>query len=97
MRFAEEHLQDDLAADTAVVGADSGEQGRAQCALRRRGHRVDTNLVLWFALGVTDILRAEHWPVMPVEKAGFHLLPVNFFDRNPALDVPSSQPKHCCH
>jgi primary-amine oxidase len=56
---------------------------------------VDTDVVLWFTLGVTHVPRAEDWPVMPVEKAGFHLLPVNFFDRSPALDVPASQAKHC--
>ncbi|MDY7090731.1 MAG: tyramine oxidase, partial [Actinomycetota bacterium] len=55
----------------------------------------DTDVVLWHTLGVTHIPRAEDWPVMPVEKAGFHLLPVNFFDKNPALDVPASEAKHC--
>ncbi|MBM2614708.1 primary-amine oxidase [Actinoplanes sp. LDG1-06] len=55
----------------------------------------DTDVVMWHTLGVTHIPRAEDWPVMPVEKAGFHLLPVNFFDKNPALDVPASEPKHC--
>ncbi|GAA4091359.1 primary-amine oxidase [Nocardioides kongjuensis] len=56
---------------------------------------VDTDVVLWHTLGVTHIPRAEDWPVMPVEKAGFMLLPVNFFDKNPALDVPATAPKHC--
>ncbi|MCO8277518.1 primary-amine oxidase [Actinoplanes sp. TRM 88003] len=55
----------------------------------------DTDVVLWHTLGVTHIPRAEDWPVMPVEKAGFHLLPVNFFDRNPALDVPPTEAKRC--
>jgi primary-amine oxidase len=55
----------------------------------------DTDIVLWHTLGVTHIPRAEDWPVMPVEKAGFHLLPVNFFDKNPALDVPPSKASHC--
>ncbi len=55
----------------------------------------DTDVVLWHTLGVTHIPRAEDWPVMPVEKAGFHLLPVNFFDKNPALDVPPSEAKSC--
>ena len=27
---------------------------------------------------------------MPVEYCGFHLVPVGFFDRNPALDAPTS-------
>jgi primary-amine oxidase len=58
---------------------------------------VDTDVVLWFTVGVTHIPRAEDWPVMPVEKVGFHLVPVNFFDRSPALDVPPSPAKHCCH
>jgi primary-amine oxidase len=31
---------------------------------------------------------------MPVEYIGFHLVPVGFFDRNPALDLPPS-PAHC--
>ena len=31
---------------------------------------------------------------MPVEYCGFHLLPVGFFDRNPALDV-APPPDHC--
>jgi primary-amine oxidase len=55
----------------------------------------DTDVVLWHTLGVTHIPRAEDWPVMPVEKVGFHLLPANFFDKNPALDVPPSEAKHC--
>jgi primary-amine oxidase len=31
---------------------------------------------------------------MPVESTGFVLVPVGFFDRNPALDVPPSA-EHC--
>jgi primary-amine oxidase len=49
---------------------------------------VDTDVVLWHTFGVTHIPRPEDWPVMPVEYAGFSLVPVGFFDRNPALDVP---------
>ena len=36
----------------------------------------------------------EDWPVMPVATIGFALKPVNFFDRNPALDVPPPVPHH---
>jgi primary-amine oxidase len=49
---------------------------------------VDTDVVLWHSFGVTHIPRPEDWPVMPVEYTGFSLVPVGFFDRNPALDVP---------
>jgi primary-amine oxidase len=50
-------------------------------------------LVVWHTFGVTHGPRPEDWPVMPVEYCGFHLAPVGFFDRNPALDVPP--PDHC--
>jgi primary-amine oxidase len=55
---------------------------------------VDTDVVLWHSFGVTHVPRPEDFPVMPVEYIGFHLKPVGFFDRNPALDVPPS--KHDC-
>ncbi len=51
---------------------------------------VDTDLVVWYSFGVTHIPRPEDWPVMPVEYAGFSLVPFGFFDRNPSLDVPPS-------
>ena len=38
---------------------------------------------------VTHLPRTEDWPVMPVETVGFHLKPANFFDVNPALDIPA--------
>ena len=53
----------------------------------------DTDVVLWHTFGVTHLPRPEDWPVMPVEYCGFHLVPVGFFGRNPALDVPA--PDHC--
>jgi primary-amine oxidase len=56
---------------------------------------VDTDLVLWHSFGVTHIPRPEQWPVMPVEYAGFMLVPVGFFDHNPALDVPPTVGEHC--
>lgn len=55
---------------------------------------VDTDVVVWCTFGVTHIARPEDWPVMPVERTGFSLTPLGFFDRNPALDLPRS-PGHC--
>jgi primary-amine oxidase len=49
---------------------------------------VNTNVVLWYTLGVNHVPRPEDWPVMPVRTVGFRLQPFGFFDRNPALDVP---------
>lgn len=61
----------------------------------------DTNVVLWYTLGVTHVTRMEDWPVMPVRYAGFMLQPVGFFERNPALDVPPPPLHHngeaCSH
>jgi primary-amine oxidase len=48
----------------------------------------NTDIVLWHTLGSHHIPRPEDWPVMPVERVGFVLKPVGFFDQNPALDVP---------
>jgi len=53
----------------------------------------NTDVVVWHTLGLTHVPRPEDWPVMPVEYCGFSLMPVGFFERNPALDVPPT--KHC--
>lgn len=58
---------------------------------------VDEDVVLWHTFGVTHVPRPEDWPVMPVEYTGFRLSPFGFFDRNPALDVPSSEVCHNGH
>ncbi|GAA0948890.1 primary-amine oxidase [Nonomuraea longicatena] len=52
------------------------------------------DVVLWHTFGLTHAPRPEDWPVMPVDRTGFTLRPVGFFDRNPALDVPAPQ-SHC--
>ncbi|GAA4971568.1 primary-amine oxidase [Kineococcus glutinatus] len=58
------------------------------------------DIVLWHTFGLTHFPRPEDWPVMPVDYAGFTLKPAGFFDRNPALGVPSSKPaaggEGCC-
>ncbi|HEY0387367.1 MAG TPA: primary-amine oxidase [Gaiellales bacterium] len=55
------------------------------------------DVVLWYSFGAHHIPRLEDWPVMPVAYCGFHLRPVGFFDRSPALDVPPPHPAHCAH
>jgi primary-amine oxidase len=46
------------------------------------------DVVVWYTFGITHVPRPEEWPVMSATTAGFKLLPVSFFSRNPALDVP---------
>ena len=48
------------------------------------------DVVVWATLGFTHIPRAEDFPVMPVEIHNIHLVPFNFFERNPALDIPQA-------
>lgn len=57
----------------------------------------NTDIVVWYTLGNLHIPRAEDWPVMPASYLGFMLKPVNFFNENPANDVPAATSKHKCH
>ena len=54
----------------------------------------NTDVVLWHVFGTNHIPRNEDWPVMPVERTGFHLKPSGFFARSPAIDVAPA-PKAC--
>jgi primary-amine oxidase len=49
------------------------------------------DVVAWYTFGITHIPRPEEWPVMSATTAGFKLVPVSFFTRNPALDVPRTR------
>ncbi|MFK4753702.1 primary-amine oxidase [Oceanobacter antarcticus] len=51
----------------------------------------NTDLVLWHTYGHTHICKPEDFPVMPVEYVGFKLKPNNFFDANPAMDLPAGK------
>ena len=57
----------------------------------------NTDLILWHVFGTNHIPRTEDWPVMPVERTGFHLKPSGFFRRSPGIDVAASEPveKNC--
>ncbi len=47
-----------------------------------------SDVVVWHTVGMHHVVRAEDWPVMPVMWHTFELRPFDFFDGNPALDVP---------
>ena len=53
------------------------------------------DVVVWYNMGITHIVRPEDWPVMNVHTIGFSLMPFGFFDRNPAASSKRSpeQPK----
>ncbi len=46
------------------------------------------DLVVWYNLGNTHVVRPEEWPILPVEWVSFELKPFNFFDHTPTLDWP---------
>jgi primary-amine oxidase len=48
----------------------------------------NTDIVLWYTLGNTHVVRPEEWPVLTTEWVSFELKPFNFFDRAPTLDLP---------
>ncbi|KAF2275509.1 copper amine oxidase [Westerdykella ornata] len=78
----------------------SGDEGIASWIKARRDSLQkasvrNQDIVVWHTFGSTHNPRIEDWPVMPCEKMVVGLKPVNFFDANPALDVPiSSQEKN---
>ncbi|KAH8727706.1 copper amine oxidase-like protein [Phaeosphaeriaceae sp. PMI808] len=69
----------------------------------RKDNVANDDLVVWNVFGLTHNPRVEDWPVMPVEIYQLHYKPSDFFDRNPAIDFPSSKnqasvlvEKECC-
>ncbi len=75
-------------------------QSRGGTGVRNWAERKDSlrggDPVLWVQFGINHIPRVEDFPVMPVETLKVMFRPVNFFDRNPALDVPpSTQAVNC--
>jgi primary-amine oxidase len=88
------YAADELRAAGDYPNQHSGGDGLPAFSAKDRSI-VDEDIVLWHTFGVTHIPRPEQWPVMPVEYTGFTLVPVGFFDRNPALDVPPTTTAHC--
>lgn len=54
----------------------------------------NTEIVCWLTVTSHHVPRPEDWPVMPCGYIGFHLKPVGFFDRNPAINLPAAPSKH---
>ncbi|CAF9907186.1 hypothetical protein IMSHALPRED_005464 [Imshaugia aleurites] len=76
------------------AGGKYTNQSRGGAGVRAWANRkesvVDEDIVLWLQFGLQHVTRVEDFPVMPCEVIKLQLKPVNFFDKNPALDVPPS-------
>ncbi|TWU72970.1 hypothetical protein ED733_003858 [Metarhizium rileyi] len=81
--------------------ADDGRADGADGLDGHAGHGQKSSPVVWPVYGFTHNPRVEDWPVMPMEMYQIHLRPADFFEANPALDVPSEKNEtsvlvHCC-
>ena len=75
--------------DEMYAAGDFPSQGQGDGVTRwieRDASLVNRSVVVWYTFGLTHLPCAEEWPIMPVTKAGFHLRPMGFFDRNHLFD-----------
>lgn len=80
--------------DELYAGGKYTNQSRGGTGVRswadRKDNVLDDDIVVWVQFGINHVPRIEDFPVMPCEIIKVALKPVNFFDKNPALDVPQS-------
>lgn len=81
--------------DELYAGGKYTNQSRGGTGVRswadRKDNVLDTDCVVWVQFGINHVPRIEDFPVMPCEIIKVSLKPVNFFERNPAIDVPPSE------
>lgn len=92
-RFVDHHVWVTRESDDEMYAAgpypNQGKPGQGLPAWTKADRNIDgKDLVLWYTFGMTHVPRPEDWPVMPAYHIGFQLVPVGFFARNPALDLP---------
>jgi primary-amine oxidase len=87
--FAIKYKPDELYASGRYTNQSRGDDGVAKWAARK-DDIVDEDIVLFIQFGINHIPRVEDFPVMPCETIKVGFKPVDFFDRNPAIDVPPS-------
>ena len=76
------------------AGGKYTNQSRGGAGVRSWANRMENvenqDIVVWVQFGLQHVTRIEDFPIMPCEIIKVHFKPVNFFDKNPALDVPPS-------
>lgn len=81
------HVPEEMNAAGFYINQGKGGDGLTRWTRRNRAIE-NQDVVVWYSMGITHIPRPEDWPVMPVHKTGFKLIPNGFFARNPTMDVP---------
>lgn len=84
------HKDNEFYAGGVWTNQSSKEVGGVQDAVDRNENVRNDDCVLWHSFGLTHHPRVEDFPVMPVEMMNIMLTPYNFFNKNPAIDVPQS-------
>ena len=88
--YVVKHRDGELYAAGKYTNQSRGGEGVRSWADRRE-NVVDTDLVVYVQFGLQHFTRIEDFPVMPCEIIKVALKPANFFERNPAIDVPPSE------
>ena len=95
--FAQHHVwvtkykDDELYAGGRFTLQSRKEVGGVADAVARKDNVENEDVVIWSVFGLTHNPRVEDWPVMPVEIHQIHFKPVDFFEANPSIDVPTSR------
>ncbi|KAK4665014.1 uncharacterized protein QC763_509740 [Podospora pseudopauciseta] len=94
--YVTKYVDGELFAGGKYTNQSHGGKGVRSWAERKEDLTKEQDPVLWVNFGINHIPRVEDFPVMPMEMLKVMLRPVNFFDKNPALDVPSSKQSFNC-
>ncbi|OQO01168.1 hypothetical protein B0A48_13411 [Cryoendolithus antarcticus] len=87
--YAVKYRDDELFSGGKYTNQSRGGTGVRSWA-ERKENIVDDDLVVFVQFGINHVPRIEDFPVMPCEILKVAFKPVNFFDKNPAIDVPPS-------
>jgi primary-amine oxidase len=88
--YAIKYHPNELYAAGQYTNQSRGGHGVAKWAARKE-NIVDEDIVLFVQFGINHIPRVEDMPVMPCETIRVAFKPVDFFEMNPAIDVPQSK------
>jgi primary-amine oxidase len=86
--YLTKHAEDELFAGGTFTNQSRGGTGVRSWASRNEDLAGEP--VVWVNFGINHFPRVEDFPVMPQEMIKVMLRPANFFDKNPAIDVPPS-------